>query len=227
MTPEQVRAQLAGTLPPATLVRGADAWELAASAAAPHWQAHQTPDIAAVRQVLATAWLLPSAAGVRVYLLNLDAASLQVQNALLKVLEEPLPTTRFVLAAAGPVLPTIASRCRVLPLARVGAPAVFDAKARASAAAAIDAARNGRHAELAAVVRGWWADARSGEEPPHPRLLAAWAAEAASGRWRLFTPDFAPGAQPVQALRLLAELARCPGARLGPTAALDRAFAPG
>ena len=231
MTPDQVRAQLAGSLSPATLVRGADAWELAASAAAPDWQVYEALDIAAVHKILSTAWLLPSAAGARVYLLNLDAASLQVQNALLKVLEEPLSTTRFVLAASADalVLPTIASRCRQLPLARSRALPAIDVKARASVAAAVSAAREGRHAELAALVRGWWA-----EPPPPPlaghsqptaqRLLAAWAAEAASGRWRWFDPDFAPGVEPVQALRLLAELARCPGARLGPTTALDRAF---
>jgi DNA polymerase III delta subunit-like protein len=231
MTPEQVRAHLAGSLPPATLVRGADAWELAASAAAPGWQLRADLDMAAVREVLAAAYLLPSAADARVYLMSLDGASAMVQNALLKVLEEPLPTSRFVLSAAADamVLPTIASRCRLLPLARSRASVAFDARARGAVAAAIDAAREGRHAELAALVRGWWSESplAGQSRPPHLHLLEAWAAEAASGRWARFDPGFAPGVRPAQALRLLGELARCPGARLGPTTALDRAFSGG
>jgi hypothetical protein len=229
MTPDQVRARLAGSLPPATLVRGAEAWELAASAAGPDWLVYESPDIAAVREILSTAWLLPSAADARVYLLNLDEASLQVQNALLKVLEEPLATSRFVLTATdGPVLPTIAGRCLPLPLARSRPRAPFDARARAAVAAVIDAARDGRHPEVAALVRGWWAEPTIGHnQPAQLRLLLAWAAEAATGRWAQFDPDFAPGVEPGQALRLLAELARCPGARLGPTTALDRVFSRG
>ncbi len=47
----------------------------------------------------------------RVICLNLQGSSVQAQNALLKILEEPPPTTRFLLTAAHGVLPTVSSRC--------------------------------------------------------------------------------------------------------------------
>lgn len=51
----------------------------------------------------------------------LDGASLPAQHALLKLLEEPPPTVRFLLTSATPILATIASRCRVYPLGRLTA----------------------------------------------------------------------------------------------------------
>lgn len=224
MKADQVRAALAAELPPATLVRGPGAWELALSAAGPGWDVIEKLDAAAARAVKETAWLMPNA-GCRVYLVRLETASARAQNSMLKLLEEPPPTTRFVLASAGLVLDAVASRCRVLPLAgRAGEPGFDDPRVRASVAAAVDAARQGQPARLGATVRAWWKEAKPGEPPPHPRLLASWAAEAASQRWVRFGPEFAPGVTPSEAVLLLAELARTPGARLAPQVALARVF---
>jgi hypothetical protein len=225
VTPEQVRAALEGDLPPATLVRGAGAWELAGALDRPAWHVTGKLDAAAAREVHRTAWLRPTGEQ-RVYLICLDGASAAAQNSLLKVLEEPPATTRFVLASAGRVLPTIASRCRLLPLSGTADdPAMADPRIRMSVAAAVDAARRGQHLRLAATVRGWFKE--TPKDAPQPRVLAAWAAEAASQRWRAFGPDFAPGVTPSEALQLLADLARMPGARLAPQVALARVFCGG
>jgi DNA polymerase III delta prime subunit len=55
----------------------------------------------------------------------------------------------------------------------------------------------------------------------HTVVLRRWATEAASGRWVIFTPDFAPGIRPTAALRVLEALSRYPGTRTGPAAALS------
>jgi DNA polymerase III, delta subunit len=221
---DDVLAALAGGLPPALLVRGPGAWELASSAAQPGWHVTEKLDAAASREIRRTAWLRPNGAQ-RVYLVCLDGAALPAQNSLLKVLEEPPATTRFVLASAGLVLPTVTSRCRVLALSgRAEDPAFADPRVRSSVAAAVDSARQGQHARLHATVRNWWKEAAPGQQPPQLRLLAVWAAEAASQRWALFAPSFAPGVAPSEAMQLLAELARLPGARLAPQVALARVF---
>jgi hypothetical protein len=225
MRAEEVRAVLAGDLPPALLVRGRGAWDLAAAAAEPGWRVARSLDAAAAREVRVTAWLLPPGER-RVFLLNLDGASAQVQNSLLKVLEEPPDTSRFVLTAAGPVLPTVASRCYQVALGTAREALPDDGPARAAVGSAIKAACSGQSALLAQTVRGWWKDAPPGG-PPHPRLLARWAAEAASGRWVQFAPDFAPEVSARQAMQLLAELARYRGSRMASLVALDRVFCPG
>lgn len=53
-----------------------------------------------------------------VLLLNMDKANVQMQNALLKTLEEPSNDTVLVLVSATPLLPTIMSRCQVIFLPR-------------------------------------------------------------------------------------------------------------
>jgi DNA polymerase III, delta subunit len=222
---EEVLAALAGDLPPALLVRGPGAWDLAVSAAEPGWETARRLDAARAREVRATAWLLPSGSR-RVFLLNLDGASPAVQNSLLKVLEEPPDTSRFVLTATRPVLPTVASRCRQMTLGGAREASPDDGPARAAVAAAVRAACSGQSAALAQAVRGWWKDAPPGG-PPHPRLLARWAAEAAAGRWVQFGPDFAPEASARQAAQLLAELARYRDSRMAALTALDRVFCPG
>lgn len=218
MTPDQVRAELAGELPPATLVLGPGAWPLVAQAAGPEWLTGSDLSAGDVRQLRENVWLLPSR-GVRAVALCLDKAGEQVQHMLLKVLEEPPSGTRFVLAAEQRLLPTVVSRCRVLVAGREGGRELPDPRDKAAVATALRAARSGQAPLLAQCLRGWL--------PVQGRLLAVWAAEAVSGQWRLFGPDTAPGASTEQALRLLTELARYPGARLGTMAALDAAFSPG
>jgi DNA polymerase III delta subunit-like protein len=218
MTPDQVRAALAGDLPPATLVLGPGAWDVVGGGPPdPDWIRRRDLDADMARQVCEVAgWA--SVRGRQVFALNLDGASRQVQDMLLKVLEEPPATTRFVLTATSAVLLTVRSRCRVLVLS--GQPPVpDDARERTAVGTAIQAARSGQAGLLAQAVRGW--------EPAHARLLASWAAEAATGRWRRFSPDFAPGVQVSQALQLAAELGRYQGARLGALVALERVFCAG
>lgn len=225
MRADEIRAMLAADLPPALLVRGPGAWDLAVSAAEPGWEVVPRLDAALARSVRAAAWLLPQGAR-RVFLLNLDGASPVLQNSMLKVLEEPPGTSRFVLTASGRVLPTVESRCRQVTLGRLADPAPDDPRALTAVSAAVRIALTGQSAALAREVRRWWQDAGPGEDPPHPRLLARWAAEAAAGRWVRFGPEFAPGASPAQATQLLAELARYRGSRMASLVALDRVFCP-
>lgn len=214
MTPDQVRAALTGELPPATLVLGPGARGLVLGTLPEHgWR---DLDAAAARQIRAEAYLA-APSGLRVIVVCLYGASAQVQNMLLKVLEEPPPSTRFVLAAEERPLPTVVSRCRVLVLGLQGDRQVPDGRDVAAVGTALKAVLSGQTALLAQTVRAWL--------PVHAALLTQWAAEAASGCWRDFGPDFAPGVSPDRALRLLAELRAREGTRLGPLVALDRVFA--
>lgn len=215
MTPEQVIAELAGDLPPATLVLGPGSWPLVSGAALDGWVVIPKLNAEAARIVRDSSYLM-TARGTREVALNLDDTTAQVQNMLLKVLEEPPGSTRFVLAAESEPLPTVLSRCRVLVLGREAPGAAADPQDKAAVAAALRAARSGQVSLLARNLRGWL--------PAQARLLGLWASEAASGQWHLFGPDTAPGVSADQALRLLAELARYPGARLGPLVALQAVF---
>lgn len=225
MTPDQVRAALAGELSPPILVTGSGAAALVFYACADRgWEFRFDLDAAAARQVREEAYLAPPS-GLRVIALNLDGASDRVQNMLLKVLEEPPGATRFVLAASERPLATVASRCRVLVLG-LTVPEAVNATAEdvAAVGTAIRAARARLPSLLYETVRGWWKNAAQGRLPEPVRLLPAWAAEAATGRWRVFSPDLAPGVSPKLAVRLLAELSRHPGSRLAPAVALETVF---
>ena len=218
MTPEQVQARLAYDLPPATLVLGPRAWQEVCRCARGHWMLQPDLDARTTRMLSGLAWLLPTSGGERVMALNLAGASTQVQNMLLKTLEEPPESTRFVLAAEKPPLPTVMSRCRVLQLGgRLDdPPSPEDA---ALVASVLRAARTGNTALAARAVREW--------SPRHAALLSRWAAEAASGRWRAFSAAAVPGVSASQARQLLTELSRYPGARNGPLAALSQVFGQG
>jgi hypothetical protein len=219
VTSEQVIAALAGELPPVTLVLGPGAWDVvAARPPDPDWIRTGAVDAAMARQVRDMAgWAAPGEH--RVIALNLDGASMQVQNMLLKVLEEPPGTTRFVLASPSRLLPTVMSRCRVLVLGQQdGERPAVDAAAKAAVGTAVRLAEAGQGAQLAQEVRGW--------KPEQARLLWRWAAEAASGFWQDFEPSLAPRVTAEQALNLMAELKLRDGAKLGPLVALTRVFCP-
>jgi hypothetical protein len=219
VTPEQVIAELAGDLAPATLVLGPGSWPLVARAAAPHWMYQLDLSADDVRRLRGTAMLLPTSAGERVMALRLAGASEQAQNMLLKVLEQPPASTKFVLAAERRPLPTVVSRCRVLIAGQEEAGDAPDPRDKAAVATALRAARSGQSVLLAQTLRGWL--------PAQAKLLALWAAEAASGQWRMFEEGTVPGVSAEQALALLSELARYPGAKLGALAALESVFSPG
>jgi hypothetical protein len=223
MTPGEVLDQLV-ELPPVSLLLGDGSWQLAERqenrlrAAGTYTFSLHKLDADAARWLRDQSQILPARGPYRVFLACLDGAGSQAQNILLKTLEEPPPSARFILAAKRLPLVTVVSRCRVFPLGSQPAPA-DDAEARrlrSGVGSAIKAARSGNDALLSQVVRGW--------EPGHARQLSLWAAEAASGRWRQFTPDFAAGVTAAQALRVLTALSEYAGARGAPRVALDRAF---
>jgi hypothetical protein len=217
MTPEQAKTALAGDLPPVLLVAGPGAAKLVFEASLEHRWTRWWFDLtaASAREIIAEAWLVPESP--RVTALNMDGASIQVQNMLLKVLEEPPPGNSFVLAASGPLLDTVLSRCQVL---RAGAgpeeAAVPDSRDVLAVGGAVRAARAGNSVQLAQMVREW--------SPARAQLLVQWAAEAAAGRWKVFAETAVPGVRPEQALRLLQELAVRAGSRLAPVVALQASF---
>ena len=70
-----------------------------------------------VREIVATAHLVPSEGKSKVYVLrSADKMNPQAQNALLKLLEEPPSSACFILACenASALLPTVRSRCELL-----------------------------------------------------------------------------------------------------------------
>jgi hypothetical protein len=218
MTPDQVIAELAGDLAPATLVLGPGSWPLVTQAAGPEWLLRHDLSAGDARQVRESAWLLPCGS-LRVIALCLDKVTAQGQNMLLKVLEEPPAGTRFVLAAERRPLPTVVSRCRVLVVGQEAAGEPADPRDKAAVSTALRAARSGQAVLLAQTLRNWL--------PAQARLLAVWAAEAASGQWKVFDSGTAPGVSADQAVRLLAELACYPGAKLGALVALETVFSAG
>jgi hypothetical protein len=214
--PDRVRAVLAGDLPPALLVTGPGSGSVVSEACAVRgWTFLDSLNAAMARQVRDEAWLAPDG-GLRVTALNLTGASDQVQNMLLKVLEEPPPGNRFVLCSEQRLLFTVVSRCQVLVVSPEGVNSAPEPRELLAVGSAIRAARSGDSSLLASAVRDW--------TPVHARLLSQWAAEAAAGRWKFFSAASAPGVSPEQALRLLQELSRRRGSRLGPVVALQQAF---
>lgn len=216
MTPDQVRTALWADLPPATLVLGPGARGLVLGALPEHgWR---DLNVAAARQIRDEVYLA-APSGSRVIVACLDGASTQVQNMLLKVIEEPPASTRFVLAAEHRPLPTVVSRCRVLVVGQETAGEPPDPRDRAAISTALRAARSGQSVLLAQTLRNWL--------PAQAKLLTVWAAEAVSGQWKVFEAGTAPGVSAEQAMRLLTELARYPGAKTGALVALEAAFSQG
>ena len=78
--------------------------------------------VSAVRALRADAYIRPNEAPRKVYLLqNAHTMNQSAQNALLKLLEEGPPYAAFLLLTenAGAILPTVRSRCELLPLSPV------------------------------------------------------------------------------------------------------------
>lgn len=119
---QAVRTALETDLPPVSLLYGPSSvgkWTLATALATHHgvqaadvYRKDEPLTIADVRDVIGFVSRAPF--GPYKYVqLRLDAATLQAQNALLKVLEEPPPKARFLLVATRRPIPTVASRCRI------------------------------------------------------------------------------------------------------------------
>ncbi len=232
MNLEQVRAHLEAELPPVTLLLGPDQdalWNLAWHMRR-HWGVSAAGDSMTIRKLTAVdarscvvfSGRAPLNSRFRLAVISMDGATEQAQNILLKVLEEPPLTSRFILLASYVPLPTILSRAQVL---RVGVltgeealtePGEKNQRARSAVAAALKAADSQDEALLAAALRGW--------EPWYTVQLGAWAIEASSGRWRLFDASFAPGATMEHARKVLVLLNLYAGSRNSAAVALDQAF---
>lgn len=73
--------------------------------------------IEAIREVLQVASLMPFKSKRKVVVMdNMDLASVQMMNALLKTLEEPPRHVVFILISSRALIPTVMSRCQVFSL---------------------------------------------------------------------------------------------------------------
>lgn len=180
-------------------------------------------------------WLLraPMSGKHSYVLIDLDGASSQACNQLLKILEEPPDYARFVLVSSTGTLPTIASRatvlrCGLLTTAQVEEVLALrgmsaDAARRAAplgggrVGPALQAAHDGpAKARVSRALRALAARDQPGlstalrewDDAAH-ELLGMWAAELACGRWRVFDKNFAPGLGPAHARQIMARLGQC------------------
>lgn len=146
---------------------------------------------------------------------GLDGSTAQAQNILLKVLEEPPGTIRFILVASERPLPTIVSRCQVVTVPGEGPDPEPDEQVTRQVNAALKAAAAGDLAGLDRALSGW-GDA-------HHVVLSGMLAEVARQQW---VRDEL-GLTKSQGRRLLGALGRYSGAhpRLAAHAALVSVFA--
>jgi hypothetical protein len=208
-------------LPPAILLLGPGGWEAGERLYEQHKSSFSARvaklDASLARHVREQAYIRPFGKAFRVYLINLDGASDQAQNILLKVLEEPPSAVRFILVATLPPLETILSRCQVLTLAPAERSQAADrGPERSVVRIAVRAARDGQLGLLGTAMAHW--------DDGHTAVLRAWAAERAADRWIDFDEEFAPGATVRQALVILGALSAYAGARSAPMVALEKAF---
>ena len=154
----------------------------------------------------------------RLVLVNLDHASEQAQNILLKVLEEPPPRAVFLLVGSRQPLPTVLSRAHVIKVGLHTREPAYDVAAwdaaKPAVAAGLKAAMSGDQQALETVLRHW--------EPAHTIMLGAWALEASMRRWNYFDQEFAPGATHEHARSVLVALSEYQGARTAGAVALNR-----
>jgi hypothetical protein len=202
-------------LPPATLLLGPDPEQMVLAA---HLAVRRHGSVQADRIVLrhmsaADARNLVNFAQTapfgpfKAVIVMLDGSTPQSQNILLKVLEEPPPSIRFILVAAERPLPTIVSRCQVITVPGEGVQQEADGKVTAQVTAALNAAGAGDLNGLDAALKVWG--------DTHHSVLSLLLAEAAAG-------DSPHGISRPQARRLLGALGRYSGAhpRLAAHAAL-------
>ncbi len=123
-----------------------------------------------IREVLQLSALMPVAASKKVVLMtNMDAASAQMLNALLKTLEEPTQHTVFILLSDRPLLSTVMSRCQVINLPK----SEFETEASAKlteAVALLETNRSAGLAERMALV----STLASLEDDLLPRVIERW-----------------------------------------------------
>jgi len=219
-----VRQQLERELPPVALLRGPRSvgkWTLAMHLVEHHRIArvdrflHDGPlGVLTVRAIIDFVGIAPFGKR-KISVLTLDGASEPAFNALLKVLEEPPVTARFVLTAAGPLPATVLSRAQIYQLGLLadaelrqiliaqGVPAGTAVRAGALGRGQVDvalyAARGQTDRYRTTVLTLLRALAThdhelfdrvftSDWEEPCRELLWRWVTEAVSGQWSLFGP---------------------------------------
>lgn len=183
------------------------------------------------------------------YVIDLASATEASQNILLKVLEEPPGHCRFLLMSSAPPLTTIMSRSRTFQLglltdeqvamvlmANCGVTSEHEARmaaarGRGRVTLALEAVGDSESQRVSSVVATAVRAAASSDTkaldlalrnwtPEHTVVLRKWAAEAATGRWAIFTEDFALSIPRSRAVKVLQALADYPDARTGPAVAL-------
>jgi len=190
----------------------------------------------------------------RLIILNLDNASETALNILLKTLEEPSPATRFILYAANPVLPTVASRARVFRLGLLSAGELRQIlTARGMTAQAADRAGTTGRGQVQTAMQTTDTAARTtvtnliralttfdrdafdrvfrqGFDPDSRDLLRTLLVEVITRRWTVFSEAEAHGLQhhPRRAQSMLTAIYHLQAAasRLGVRAALEPFLAP-
>jgi hypothetical protein len=150
-------------LPPATLLLGPDLHQMVNAA---KWSTNGSGLIQADR-LIARHVSAADARGIvrfaqtapfgpfKLVIAVLDGSTPQAQNILLKVLEEPPPTIRFILVATERPLPTIVSRCRVIIVPAADGGQEPDGKVAAQVSAALKAALAADLAGLDQALKGW------------------------------------------------------------------------
>jgi DNA polymerase III delta prime subunit len=214
---------------------------------------HESLSAEQARLVVASA---PVRGWVNAYVLSLARATEVAQNILLKVLEEPPSHCRFILLASAPPLTTVMSRSRVFRLGLLtdeqvamvlmencGVPSehvarMAAARGRGRVALALEAVGDSESQRISSVVAVAVRAAASSDlkaldlalrnwTPEHTVALRQWAAEAATGRWAVFSEDLALPIPRSRAVRVLQALSDYSGARTGPAVALTALKDPG
>lgn len=230
----QVYRALAASLPPVTLLLGDHFLEYGAllGALQKHYQYGQADWLrlsmpvtaAAARKVAAHVDAAPFGP-FKLVTVVMDEASEQAQNILLKVLEEPPGTSRFILMASMPPLETIMSRAQVFRFGVQLRQEEADSEAQGKVSAAVRAAMAHDAPLLLAICEGFQAR--------HLAMLGRWAqSQAVRLRPELYGPHGAgiepiePEADPRKARMVLQALASVERARPANAAitALVRAF---
>lgn len=117
---------------------------------------------------------------LKVVVIALTGATSAALNRMLKLLEEPPDTVRFILIARKEPLATIRSRSQVVVCAPQPEDAEQISRARSAALAALKSALSGDSSLLSMALKNWSAEDSS--------MLSRWCLEKMSGKWRTFDP---------------------------------------
>lgn len=227
MNLDTVRATLEAQLPPATLILGpakTGKWTLVRHLASHHRvplvDQSTWPGGLRVTNVRALAEFADRAphGPFRLVLARLDGSSAAAFQAMLKPIEEPPPTVRYLFTATVRPPATVMSRCTVYATAGHGTHATHDDPSRAAAVTVLRAVMAGDTVLFDTALRGFTEDSRE--------ALLQLLTECVTRRFTSFTEADASGAHllPSLAARLLCAAATLPYAR--PRLALRACLAP-